>query len=212
MVPASSLDPPYISIQSRDVSIVNLLKEIIQESAKLHWVVFLEPIPPSSVTPHVIQHWCNELICFFCGDVWVGLSQVIGIHSVRILSPSLTSTHGWLPQSVRLVRRFPAFPPGTRSSPWSRALGAILSCVNHTWSPPRGRSRGGRFCPSILRKNASSPSYGNISLGLRSSWSQYLRRSRGLWGSSASSSSMQICYWIRVPSKLIWSRRPRLSW
>ena len=116
-------------------------------------------------------------------------------HTFSLHLFSIPRFYTWMaPLECRVCKEIPGIPswrPGAlRGAGPSELSSAVLTAP---WSPPRGRARGGGFCPSILRENASSPPYGNISLGLRSSWSQYLRRSHGLWNSSASSNGLQIC-------------------
>ena len=46
VVPTSRLNPPHVRVHPRDAPVMNLLEEIIQESAELHRVVLFEPVPP----------------------------------------------------------------------------------------------------------------------------------------------------------------------
>ena len=54
VVPTSWLDPPHIRVHPWDVPVMNLLEEIIQESAELQRIVLLEPVPPGPISPHVV--------------------------------------------------------------------------------------------------------------------------------------------------------------
>ena len=54
VVPTSWLDPPHIRVHPWDAPVMNLLEEIVQESAELQRIVLLEPVPPGPISPHVV--------------------------------------------------------------------------------------------------------------------------------------------------------------
>ena len=171
VVPAPWFNPPHIQIHVWEMSVVDLLEEVIQESTKLHRIILLEPIPSGPVAPHMLEYWSDESVRFLCCHFWIGLGQDVGVHAVGIFLPTLALVHAWLLWSVGLVGRLPSLPLGSRSSPGCDAFGAIPGSIGGIRSPSRRGFRDGRFCNSMLRENASPSSWGGPSLDLRGPWS-----------------------------------------
>ena len=144
---------------------MNLLEEIIQESAELQRIVLLEPVPPGPICPM----WSNTGVM----SLSASSAEISGSDWARERRTSYVcpfsiphSYTGGLPWSVGFVRRLLTFSPGSGDPSGSRFSRVTLCSNNHTQCPPWGGARGGGFCTSLLGGNASSLSQGDISLRL----------------------------------------------